>query len=269
MLLAASSGSTVPVVAFADDGKEEPPAKPAAPKVEAPAPLTERERWLLDRVEQLEKRVAELEVKANVPAIPATLTSATQPVSSAAINPSSSATVALAAPGTNVIAAEKVVAAAAMQEKTPTAKPQKTEPFAFADFTWLTGNARTKESPMDTKFFTPEIRADVDYVYDFAHPKDDTIGGSSEVFRASHAARSWRGLSLRQCARAFDDTVWFVFSNDAAQRRQPFAWPMEFGQCLPLHLGSVRWLPLQCPAWNQCGRRNLYVLCGPLQLLPV
>ena len=185
MLLAASSGSTVPAVAFADDGKEEPPAKPAGPKVEAPAPLTERERWLLDRVEQLEKRVAELEVKGNLPAIPATLTSATQPVSSAAINPSSSATVALAAPGTNVIAAEKVVAAAAMQEKTPTAKPQKAEPFAFADFTWLTGNARTKESPMDTKFFTPEIRADVDYVYDFAHPKDDTIGGSSEVFRSN------------------------------------------------------------------------------------
>src|SRR5260221_2738932 len=36
---------------------------------------------------------------------------------------------------------------------------------------------------MDTKFFTPEIRADVDYNYSFNHPKDDTIGGSSEVFR--------------------------------------------------------------------------------------
>jgi hypothetical protein len=65
------------------------------------------------------------------------------------------------------------------------AKPSKTEPFAFADWTWLNGNARTKESPMDTKFFTPEIRADVDYVYDFNHPKDDTIGGSSEVFRSN------------------------------------------------------------------------------------
>ena len=39
--------------------------------------------------------------------------------------------------------------------------------------------------PLDTKFFTPEIRADVDYVYDFPHPKDDTIGGSSEIFRSS------------------------------------------------------------------------------------
>jgi hypothetical protein len=186
MLVAVSFGSAVPVIAFADDGKGEPPAKPAAaPKIEAPAPLTERERWLLDRVEQLEKRVAELEVKGNLPAARAALASATQPAPTAAIDPSRSATVAAAAPGTSVIPAERAVAAAAVQEKTPTAKRQKAEPFAFADFTWLTGNARTKESPMDTKFFTPEIRADVDYVYDFNHPKDDTIGGSSEVFRSN------------------------------------------------------------------------------------
>jgi uncharacterized protein (DUF2235 family) len=34
----------------------------------------------------------------------------------------------------------------------------KSEPFAFADFTWLTGNARTKDTPCATKFFTPEVR---------------------------------------------------------------------------------------------------------------
>ncbi len=67
---------------------------------------------------------------------------------------------------------------------TKPAKPAKAAPFAFADFTWLNGNPRTKEVPMDTKFFTPEIRADVDYVYDFNNPKDDTIGGSSEIFRS-------------------------------------------------------------------------------------
>src|SRR5437879_10620765 len=94
MLLAASCGSAFPIVAFADDnGRGEPPAQPAAvPKIEAPAPLTERERWLLDRVEQLEKRVAELEVKGNLPAAPAASASATQPASSAAIDPSSRAT---------------------------------------------------------------------------------------------------------------------------------------------------------------------------------
>ena len=54
-------GSTIPVFASTDDtGKSEPPAKRVKAKVDAPAPLTERERWLLDRVEELEKRVADL-----------------------------------------------------------------------------------------------------------------------------------------------------------------------------------------------------------------
>jgi hypothetical protein len=39
----------------------------------------------------------------------------------------------------------------------------KSEPFAFADFTWLTGNARTEDTPYATKFFTPEVRSDVNY----------------------------------------------------------------------------------------------------------
>ncbi len=64
-------------------------------------------------------------------------------------------------------------------------KKEKAEPFAFGDFTWLNGNARTKTPAFDSKFFTPEIRSDVDYIVDFNHPKDDTIGGSSEVFRAN------------------------------------------------------------------------------------
>jgi hypothetical protein len=40
-------------------------------------------------------------------------------------------------------------------------KPQKREPFAFADFTWLTGNSREKSPLLDTKYFTGEFRADV------------------------------------------------------------------------------------------------------------
>ena len=64
-------------------------------------------------------------------------------------------------------------------------KQPKPEPFSFADFTWLNGNARTKTPAFDSKFFTPEIRSDVDYIVDFNHPADDTIGGSSEVFRAN------------------------------------------------------------------------------------
>jgi Putative beta-barrel porin-2, OmpL-like. bbp2 len=66
-----------------------------------------------------------------------------------------------------------------------TEKKPKADPFAFGDFTWLNGNPRTKTPAFDSKFFTPEIRADVDYIYDFNRPKDDTISGSSEVFRSN------------------------------------------------------------------------------------
>ena len=79
----------------------------------------------------------------------------------------------------------------------PPAPPQKqeaSEPFAFADFTWLTGNSRNTENPGETSFFTPEIRADTDYVYDYNHPADHTIGGSSEVFRAGEVQLTQLGV---------------------------------------------------------------------------
>src|SRR5690349_952941 len=36
-------------------------------------------------------------------------------------------------------------------------KAVKEEPFAFADFTWLNGTSRTKESPLESKVFTGEF----------------------------------------------------------------------------------------------------------------
>lgn len=57
------------------------------------------------------------------------------------------------------------------------------EPFGFADFTWMNGNPRTKDSILDTKYFTGEFRADVNAVYDFNHPQDHTLVGSSELGR--------------------------------------------------------------------------------------
>jgi len=68
------------------------------------------------------------------------------------------------------------------------------DPFAFADFTWLNGNARTKDTPYASKYFTPEIRTDVSYTYDFRHPQDDTISGSSEVFRSSEVTLTTLGV---------------------------------------------------------------------------
>jgi hypothetical protein len=65
------------------------------------------------------------------------------------------------------------------------AKKKKIDPFSDWDWTWLNGNPRTKEAAFDSKFFTPEIRADVTYTYDFNKPKDNSISGSSEIFRSN------------------------------------------------------------------------------------
>ena len=72
--------------------------------------------------------------------------------------------------------------------------PKPAEPFAFADFTWLTGNPRTKDSPLDTKVFTGEFRVDANYTHAFHHPQDNTIVGSSEIFRAGELQLTQLGI---------------------------------------------------------------------------
>lgn len=62
-------------------------------------------------------------------------------------------------------------------------KVESTVPFSFADFSWIPGNYGPSESPLATRYFTPELRLDSVYHYSFNKPKDHTIGGSSEVFR--------------------------------------------------------------------------------------
>jgi hypothetical protein len=52
------------------------------------------------------------------------------------------------------------------------------------DWTWLNSNGHQADSPMATKYFTPEIRFDANYTLDYNHPEDDTIGGSTELFRS-------------------------------------------------------------------------------------
>ncbi len=56
-------------------------------------------------------------------------------------------------------------------------------PFADWDWTWLNGNTRQHDSPLDCKYFSGEFRADTFYGDDFNQPVDHSMGGSSEVFR--------------------------------------------------------------------------------------
>jgi hypothetical protein len=51
----------------------------------------------------------------------------------------------------------------------------KGEPFE-GDWTWLNSNGHAVDSPMSTKYFTPEFRADANYILDYNHPHDDTMG---------------------------------------------------------------------------------------------
>ena len=68
------------------------------------------------------------------------------------------------------------------------------EPFAFADFTWLNGNSRQKDAILDSKAFTGEFRADINTVYDFNHPQDHTLVGSSELGRTNEVHVQQLGL---------------------------------------------------------------------------
>jgi hypothetical protein len=204
--------STWSKVLLADDEKDKdtPPAKTAGAKPDAPAPgLTERERMLLDRVEQLEKRVAELEAKQPVEASPAS-SAAAESTSAATVAPAANSTaVNVASPsltnlakGADGVAPGKATTPLPNQDQTATTnaaaatngKPGYVEPFSDADWTWLNGNPRTKDIYWDSKFFTPEIRVDTDYVEDFNHPSDHTIGGSSELFRSGEVQLEQLGV---------------------------------------------------------------------------
>jgi hypothetical protein len=176
--LTALSMGFSPMGGFAQVAEKTPPitmvANPAKENIAADVP-DETDAQILGELEQMRVRIQELEARLKQHSEKKIRTDAGAAGPPGASNFTTAPTLAGAAT-TGVVQAESA---------NPSTKPAKAEPFAFADWTWLNGNARTKESPMDTRFFTPEIRADVDYVYDFNHPKDDTIGGSSEVFRSN------------------------------------------------------------------------------------
>ena len=111
---------------------------------------------------------------------------------------SSSATAAPAtpaiAPPTNAASPIQVITKAQSEPAPTKDDPGKVEPFSDADWTWLNGNPRTKDIFWDTKFFTPEIRVDTNYVFDFNHPTDHSIGGSSELFRSQEVQLEQLGI---------------------------------------------------------------------------
>jgi hypothetical protein len=102
------------------------------------------------------------------------------------------------------VSAQAPVASAPVAVATPTssessvsqakAKPKPIEPFSDWDWTWLNGNPRNKDVAFDSPFFTPEIRADITYTYDFNRPIDNSMGGSSELFRSNEIQLEQLGI---------------------------------------------------------------------------
>jgi putative OmpL-like beta-barrel porin-2/carboxypeptidase family protein len=95
---------------------------------------------------------------------------------------------AVTAPSPSATPAAPVVAAVIPEAlQAPDAGPEvdTQTPFANAGYIgWMNGTAREKAPIFDTKFFTPEIRLDMNYLQSSNHPIDHTISGSTEEFRS-------------------------------------------------------------------------------------
>ena len=179
----------------------DPPAGPPPTDAAAVASFepSARKRLLLERIESLERRIAVLESgyareTARALGLPGLNRASLSPAHAEAPEPRSTP----AAP-------EQTRASASSLSQAE--KPTKPEPFAFTDFTWLTGNSREKESPLESKVVSGEVRIDVDYVYDFIPriTRSQDRARSSDRARFTDADRRWRRPPLEQRSGAVDD----------------------------------------------------------------
>jgi len=204
------AGRPVPTAAFAE-----------AKTLEAMQERIERLEAMQQRIEQLEANLKREEAKVDA-ALTASRQPPTAPASAAAARPADQHTAApeltlyasLATPSFPVTpvnapaplalpgpAAPQAAAPVPQQAATPAAPAAPTipealqapapgpavdnfTPFAYGDFTWLNGTPRNKDTVLDTKFFTPEIRFDTNFMEDFNQPVDHTIVGATESFRS-------------------------------------------------------------------------------------
>jgi putative OmpL-like beta-barrel porin-2 len=146
-------------------GSSVKPAEPAAKIMDAAA-MTKELELLKARIEQLET-----ELKNHA---------AQEQTSSVAAG-----SLALAPDAASAVPLQSQSEPASTPPATAPATVDNVTPFAYADWTWLNGNPRTKDAVWDSKFFTPEIRFDTNFISSLNHPKDDTIGGSTEIFRSN------------------------------------------------------------------------------------
>jgi hypothetical protein len=158
---------------LAADSAPVPVAGVSAPAGAAPASAVAEELAALkDRIGQLEEALA-----GRPAAVESAKTGASEgPAAAGAPAPQPAPAPAAPAPAPPAIPE-------ALQAPDATTGVDNFTPFAFGDFTWLNGTPRNKDTVVDTKFFTPEIRFDTNFVVDTNQPKDHSLGGSTEEFR--------------------------------------------------------------------------------------
>lgn len=107
-------------------------------------------------------------------------------------------------------------------------------PFAFGDFTWMNAVPRNHDSVLDGKYFSPEIRADTNYIYDYNHPIDHTLGGTTEGERTGEVVLQqlnvggdfhWDHMQMRILTQ-FGATSTAVPRNDASNAGANGQWDL-------------------------------------------
>ena len=173
------------------DKSNVPAAPPAAAKPELKPTVEQELEALKSRISELENEVrqARAEKVVDSDSNAAALKTATREmlagsgISMAGHAPASSTTESTSTSGPIGQTEQPASATAPAPPEISSQITTKGEPFP-GDWTWLNSNGHQTDSPMATKYFTPEFRADANYTLDYNHPKDDTLGGSTETFRS-------------------------------------------------------------------------------------
>jgi len=186
MTISSNAAVAKPVMAAATPA---PPATAAASASVSPDGIF-LNRWLKGIDKAYAERAAKTSGAAAKTPDSASVASLGMPPISALDRPAPEAPQSAGAPAPAAASASTAAAKPALELPEPLSAPEPPPPgvdnftpFAYGDFSWM--NATTRNNPvLDTKFFTPEIRFDTNYMEDFNQPVDHTIVGATESFRS-------------------------------------------------------------------------------------
>jgi hypothetical protein len=177
---------TIAVLTFALAAGAQTPATPAQASAAEVTNAPATNNAILKELEQMKARIAQLEAELQAETMARDARDARDAEGDAnalrSATAAASSVSAAIAPAIHVAAAPAAPATPAAPEITAETTT-KSAPFP-GDWTWLNSNGRVVDTPMATKYFTPEIRFDANYILDYNHPKDDSMGGSTEMFRS-------------------------------------------------------------------------------------